>query len=240
MRILVNAVCDLGCVRKNNEDMLLAGEEFIRDGRRDTAFTLTTGTRLCLAVADGMGGLERGEEASALVLQRLRSQVALMPDDLSQEELAEVFRVFAEETHKALPVDSGSTLAALLFYQGLLYRFHAGDSRLWLFRDGGLSRLTVDHSLRELGGRPEAPSNIIVNAFGGGSSNFLEFQSLGNDYRRGDLFLLSSDGLHDLLSTSEIEGVLRTEGAAAADSLLDKAKERGGKDNISILIASLE
>jgi protein phosphatase len=240
VRILVKAICDLGCVRKNNEDLILVGGELIRDARHDAAFELGAEDRLCLAVADGMGGMERGEEASTLVLERLRSQIAAMPGDLSDEELSEVLRVFAEETHRSLPADSGSTLVALLFYRGLLFRFHAGDSRLWLYRDGLLSRLTVDHSLREMGNKPEAPSNIIVNAFGGGQGNFLEFSSLGSDFRSGDRFLLSSDGLHDLLSPSEIGAILRANPDTAEEALLEAAKDRGGKDNISILFASLE
>ncbi len=237
MILAVEAVCDLGCKRTNNEDGILVGGGFIRD-RRWSGLMKVSEKPLVIAVADGMGGLDRGEEASEFVLTRLSGFLDRIPLDLDDDELFEVFRVFTEETHRAMPQGSGSTLVGILFYGKGCYRFHAGDSRLMRFRDGALARLTRDHSLREMGGNPEAPSNVIVNALGGGETAFIETGRIEAPMT-GDRYILSSDGLHDLVSVSEAETLLRS-GQPPADALLSEAKRRGGKDNISIVIIEVK
>jgi len=233
----VQAVCDLGRVRTNNEDMILVGNTLVRDTSLVQGFDLGGRENLCLAVADGMGGLDRGEEASQFVLERLATLVARLPHDLDEGELQEVFEVFADETHARIPSGSGSTLVGVLFYGDRAYRFHAGDSRLWRYRDGLLERLTKDHSLRERGNQPKAPSNILVNSFGGGSFCFVEFGPV--DLRPGDRLLLSSDGLHDLINPGQIEALIREAPQDSPTRLLEAALAHGGKDNISILTALL-
>jgi serine/threonine protein phosphatase PrpC len=84
-----------------------------------------------------------------------------------------------------------------------------------------------------MGGDPTAPSNIIINSFGGGGKAFIEFARLA-PLQKKDVLLLSSDGLHDLLDTWEIEKIMQKWGDSV-QKLLAAAKERGGKDNISIL-----
>jgi len=137
----------------------------------------------------------------------------------------------------------GSTIAGLFVYQGKLFRFHAGDSRIYLLRDGGLRRLTIDHSLRESGGNPDAPSNIITNALGGGDSAFIEFEEVDQPFLDNDIYLLSSDGMHDLVPPDVISDTLmlpETEGFRAAEKLLELAKENGGNDNISIITVTVK
>ncbi|MDR3199982.1 MAG: protein phosphatase 2C domain-containing protein [Spirochaetales bacterium] len=239
MKLAVTAICDIGCKRGNNEDMILVGREFFRDTQRRLYADTADGIPFALAVADGMGGLERGEEASAFVLSELAAFLSRVPQDLDEDELTEVFTVFTRETHSSLPKDSGSTLVGLLVYREKAYRFHAGDSRLYQFRQGRIKRLTKDHSLREMGGNPSAPSNIILNCFGGGEAAFIEFAPLAEGLRPKDTVLLSSDGLHDLVSTAEIEAIL-TEGKSSAEKLVAAAKAKGGKDNISVIYAQIE
>jgi protein phosphatase len=230
----VYGVCDIGLKKPNNEDMVLLGDEIFRDGSRQKEFE--DSKRLVIAVADGIGGLDKGEVASETVLTRLRDMLAKVPDDLTNDELKEVLDVYTKETHSML-LQGGSTLVAIFVYQGKVFRFHAGDSRIYLMRDGGLRRLTTDHSLRESGGDPNAPSNIITNSIGGGGTSFLEFAEIEQPFMNGDMYLLSSDGLHDIVSVSDIWDTLllpETEGPPA-EKLLVLAKEAGGKDNISII-----
>jgi protein phosphatase len=232
----VSAVCDVGCKKPNNEDMILLQDEMFRDGKRQVNFDAKD--RLIIAVADGVGGLEKGEVASERVLTALRDILSKIPDDLSAEELREVFDTYAAETHNSLPKDMGSTLAGLFFYQGKLFRYHAGDSRIYRMRRGEMDRLTVDHSLRESGGQKDAPSNIITNSLGGGSSAFIEFAEVDFPFRDNDIYLLSSDGMHDLLSQGEILAVLNK--PKAAEKLTDLAKKCGGKDNISVITINIK
>jgi protein phosphatase len=232
----VSAVCDAGCKKPNNEDMILLQYDMFRDGKRQAVFD--TKNHVTIAVADGIGGLEKGEVASERVLTALRDILSRIPADLSAEELREVFNTYTSETHNSLPDDMGSTLAGLFFYQGKLFRYHAGDSRIYRLRRGELTRLTVDHSLRESGGQPTAPSNIITNAIGGGSTAFIEFAEIESPFINNDIYLLSSDGMHDLVSRDEILAALKKPDAAEKLTLL--AKKYGGKDNISVIIINIK
>ena len=232
----VYGVCDIGCKKPNNEDMILLNDEIFRDGSRQKEFNINE--RLAIAVADGIGGLEKGEAASEMALARLKELLGKIPDDLSNHELKKVFDVYTQETHKSMSDGMGTTLVGLFIYQGKVFRFHAGDSRIYLLRNGGLMRLTIDHSLRESGGNPNAPSNIITNSLGGGGSAFIEFAEVDQPFLNGDTYLLSSDGLHDLVPPDVISDTLIL--PESAEKLLALAKENGGKDNISIITITVE
>jgi len=243
MTLSVYGVCDIGLIKPNNEDMILLNDEMFRDGSRQKEFDLNIEKRIVIAIADGIGGLDRGEAASEMALVRLKEVLEKIPDDLSDQELKDVFDVYTQETHNAMSDGMGSTIVGLFVYQGKVFRFHAGDSRIYLLRDGGLRRLTIDHSLRESGGNPDAPSNIITNALGGGDSAFIEFEEVDEPFMKGDIYLLSSDGLHDLVPPDVISDTLmlpRTEGFNAAEKLLALAKENGGNDNISIVTIKIK
>jgi len=237
----VYGVCDIGLKKPNNEDMILLNDEMFRDGSKQKEFD--AGNNIVIAIADGIGGLDRGEAASEMALSNLKELLEKIPDDLNNQELKEVFDVYTQETHRLMSEGMGSTIAGLFIYQGKVFRFHAGDSRIYLLRDGGLRRLTIDHSLRESGGNPDAPSNIITNALGGGDSAFIEFEEVDQPFLNNDIYLLSSDGLHDLVPPDVISDTLmlpRTEGVEAAEKLLAIAKENGEKDNISIITIKIE
>jgi protein phosphatase len=239
--LCVYGVCDIGCKKPNNEDMILLNDEIFRDGARQKKFD--TDKRVVIAIADGVGGLDKGEVASEMALVRLKEILEKIPDDLNNQELKEVFDVYTQETHSAMSGGMGSTIAGLFVYRNKVFRFHAGDSRIYLLRGGGLMRLTIDHSLRESGGNPGAPSNIITNSLGGGSSAFMEFAEVEQPFLNGDIYLLSSDGLHDLVSPAIISDTLllpQAETSEAAEKLLALAKERGGKDNISIITITVK
>jgi len=237
-KLCVYGICDVGLQRTNNEDMIMLGDEIFRDGSMQKEFACEQ--KVAVAVADGIGGFGKGEIASETVLAKLRDVLAKIPDDLSDEELKEVFNVYAEETHNfLLQSEGGSTLAGLLIYKTKAFRFHAGDSRIYLMRDGGLRRLTMDHSLRESGNQPNAPTNMITNSLGGGKNTFIEFAEIEQPFVNNDIYLLCSDGLHGVVSVGDIIDALllpETEPSEAyAKKLLALAKAAGGKDNISII-----
>jgi len=237
----VYGVCDIGCEKPNNEDMILLNDVIFRDGSMKKEFDIDK--RVVIAIADGVGGLDKGEEASEMALNRLKEFLERIPDDLSNQELKEVFDVYTQETHNAMSGGMGSTIAGLFFYQGKVFRFHAGDSRIYLLRNGGLTRLTIDHSLRESGGNPDAPTNIITNSLGGPGSAFIEFEEVEQPFLKGNIYFLSSDGLHDLVPAALISDTLiqsQTEGIETAETLLALAKSKGGLDNISIITIKIK
>ena len=247
MKLRISAVCDVGNVRTNNEDMILVGEKVFRDGRLQGAIELDARARpYAVAVADGMGGANAGEVASQLVLEQLRTGLAAIPADLDNETLQVSINTLCLEIHQRVLDEGiadtaksgmGATLVGLLHYQGRLLFMSAGDSRLYRFRDATLMQISRDHSLRELTAAPEVPGNIILNSFGGSSSFHIDFGPAARMVLNEDAFLLCSDGLSDVLSDEEIEEILSVDGRE--ETLLAAAVSKGSQDNISYVLVEI-
>ena len=119
----VYGTCDIGCVKPNNEDMILAGDDIFRDTSR--RFIFETDKTLVIAVADGIGGMENGEIASEMTLTGLLSLVKNFSAGLTGDQIKEALENFTQQTHLAIGQKGGSTLVGLLFYEDKLFRYHA-------------------------------------------------------------------------------------------------------------------
>lgn len=237
----ITAVSRVGCVRANNEDMILVGDCFIRNDGFRTSVELNDKDRLMMAVADGMGGHNSGEVASSVSLHNLQFFFNDIPSNLNAGEFNESIIGWLDSINHIIDskglVDMslkgmGTTLVALAYYNGDFYSLNCGDSRLYRFRDGVLSQLTTDHSLENLMGETKRTS-IITNCIGGGcKTSFIDMVKLTGDIRRGDVYLLCSDGLTDMLSNHRISVLLSC--GADANMLCEAAIERGGLDNVSV------
>lgn len=249
MKVDVDARCDIGCVRDNNEDLILAGGRLLRDAslslRVDAA-----GHRghVLLAVADGMGGAAAGELASELALTQLRDLTQAAPLELTGEELAGVLPMWAHRTHAALLAEGqahperagmGTTVVGLLLWGDRAWRFHAGDSRLYRRRAGVLERLTKDHSLRQASGDAGQPGNLLVNSLGGAVDGRLELAEIEGGVRPFDRFLLCNDGLHEMVADAHIAQALDGDRETAVHTLVKLARQAGGLNNISVLVADI-
>lgn len=232
-RYVSAARSDVGMVRKVNEDACL--------DRPDLGLW---------AVADGMGGHEAGDVASRLVVQSLsRVEVPSTASTL----LADVRSQLGEANRRLrlLSVEGGgrrtigSTVVVLMGFGGYYCCLWAGDSRAYLLRGGVLSRITRDHShVQDLVDHgiitPEAAArhpqaNVITRAVGVDDDLVLEKR---NDRAQpGDVFLLCSDGLTKEVSDEEIAALLdREDMGEAAWGLVDLALDRGGADNITVVV----
>lgn len=246
MKWRIAAVCHVGNTRPNNEDMVLVGENAFRDDRVECEVALPGGPPYTVAIADGMGGAEAGEIASALVLEQLRDGLATVTVGLDDEALARELRilcfrihgeVLAEGAADSAKTGMGATLVALLHYQARVFFLAAGDSRLYRYRGGALKQISKDHSLRAAVGGSDVPSNIILNSFGGGSSFSVDFGLAARRVFVDDVFLLTSDGLSDVVSDGDIEALLAT--SDPERGLLTAALNRGGQDNISYVLVKV-
>jgi len=205
------------------------------------------------AVADGMGGHSLGEFASRLAI---RSLMDLPPAGTLEQHAAAAEtrlletnrRLRAEAARRDVPV-IGTTIAVLLVAQGRFACVWAGDSRVYLYRDGRLRQLTRDHSQLEavrslhVGSSDDTldrpPANVITRALGG--DDRLELDAVGADVADGDVFLLCSDGLSNEVSEVAImQALLPGNCRVAADALVDLALERGGHDNITAVVVHAE
>jgi protein phosphatase len=238
---------DVGLVRSRNEDFAGAGHVTVRDGSRSVSLQLPRGPYL-FGVADGVGGGNAGDVASRMVFNRLASAVAQLEAGLSEEQLRERVKAEAKDAHDELirqgmlhpkRAGMGTTCTAVLLYESRPYLVHAGDSRLYRLRGGALRQLSRDHTLREFSGNPSIPGNIIANCYGVEGDFFTDFHGLGDELEEGAVYLCCSDGLSDSLGEEEIGDILDGNGelASRGAQLVARAREAGGHDNITLVLA---
>lgn len=227
---------DIGLRRKVNEDSMLV--------RTD---------RGLWAVADGMGGHDKGDVASRMVTDALlRLPIVYGLDNLVEaaiETLVEVNReliALAEEEKTSRTI--GSTVVGVAIANQQFRCFWAGDSRAYRIRDHQIVQLTRDHSLvqdlvdagmltpQEAEDHPNA--NVITRAVGVGAD--LKIDTVSGDVRPGDLFLLASDGLTRLVNDAELAAELVSKRPEeAAEALVQTALSRGAPDNVTMIITKV-
>lgn len=238
-RILYAAESDVGRARRENQDAF--GE-----------FSTPAGEWL-FVVADGMGGHRGGSTASGLCVETIGR--AFAGPDSAEARLRRGFELANTRIHEAADGDPdlvgmGTTAVALaLAPDGSGALGWVGDSRVYRFRDGEIEQLSVDHSvvgemLRSGVLTPEEAEihprrNELMRAIGPLAS--VEPETLVLRHRSGDRFLLCTDGLWGPVTAADLAAVLGVETPAlAVKKLIAKANERGGPDNITALIASVE
>ncbi len=205
------------------------------------------------AVADGMGGAQAGEVASQVAVEAFES---LAGDEAPPEELLkrtakaanrQIFDLAQTDTDRS---GMGTTLTAALVKGDEISFGHVGDSRAYVFRDGKLRQITNDHSLVEELRRQgkltreqaaEHPQRSVITRALGPEPN-VEVDTLTVRARAGDVFLLCSDGLTTMLSDQDLLAILSREGdlERTGRRLIRAANDRGGRDNITVVLFRLE
>ncbi len=205
------------------------------------------------AVADGMGGHDAGDVASAKVADALLNLPVVYGLGALVDGAIGALRAVNREliALAASTGDSrtiGSTVVALAIAGGQFRCFWAGDSRAYLIRDGMISRLSRDHSLVQdlvsagmldpSDAEKHPNANVITRAVG--VVEELKIDIFDGDVMAGDLFLLASDGLTRLVDDAELLAELTTRHPAeAADGLVETVLSRGAPDNITIIILTV-
>ena len=248
----IGLASDPGRIRDHNEDASLAWQlTLARQGQPP----LTVGLFI---IADGMGGHLQGEQASALACclaaDHVIRQVCLpmLSDDAGMAErvplnevLGSSMRIAHQAVARRLP-EAGTTMTLALLLNNGVYLAHVGDSRAYLGKQGHLHLLTRDHSmaarLLEMGqATPEevAPQrNILYKALGQGTRS--EPDIMYHDLNQGQYLLLCCDGLWGKVTDEEMAAI--TEAAPTPDiacqNLVALANEKGGEDNISVILVA--
>ena len=246
-KITLTAASRIGCVRSNNEDMVLAYDKFLRSDVYCTEFLTENTERFVIALADGMGGHRAGEVASEQVLDSLKFFISDIPQGLSIGEFDETMIVWLQSINNNINrqgradsalLEMGTTLVGVIYYGGKYFWINCGDSRLYRLRDGKLVQITTDHSLSNARGEKKH-SNIITNCIGAGCKNsYLDIFEFTADFKQGDIYMLCSDGLNDMVPNATIEKLMN-EGCTAND-LCEAAIEAGGYDNVSVCMFHVE
>jgi PPM family protein phosphatase len=251
MRILSCGMTDVGVKRTNNEDNYLINDELN-----------------LFVVCDGMGGHAGGEFASAIAVntvEEVLTSMELRPEDMGIDPTDGTVEVVREKLRYAIRLAGkrifekakeepeykgmGTTCLALLVDSGNAYLAHVGDSRGYVVREGRIEQLTEDHSwvnekIKEGLITPEQArnhklKNIITRSLGYMEDVEIDIQVRA--VRRGDRYVLCSDGLSNLVDTGEIgESVLDLGPQEAARRLISLACERGGDDNVTVVVARVD
>lgn len=231
---------DIGLNRPTNQDVWTAKPEF--------GF---------FALADGIGGRRAGDIAAKEALNILCESINRLSDTTHRFQdlidLRDEIRSAIEQANRwvykmgceSLPLQGmGTTLCCLLWTNLRVYYAHVGDSRIYRFRNDRLELLTRDHSLlarwlsKKRFTHPTPPKNIITRAIGTPRPANPEISYCS--HFPGDLYLLCSDGLSDVVSKEELQKILRTTSTLekAAKKMIDSAKKMGSGDNITVLMIS--
>jgi PPM family protein phosphatase len=204
------------------------------------------------AVADGMGGARAGEVASRMAAEAFEDR---RRDGTPEQQLATVAKRANRRIHDLSRSDEahrgmGTTLTAAMVDEGCVSIGHVGDSRAYRLRDGRLDQLTHDHSLvaeLERSGQltPEAAEHhpqrsIITRALG--PEHDVEVDTHSHPARAGDVYLLCSDGLTGMISDDDLTALMTGAPSLdeAAEALIRAANQRGGKDNITVVLFRLD
>ena len=251
MQLDAVARTDPGPVRERNEDSFLIDVE-----------------AGLFVVADGMGGHASGEIASAIAVESVQGVLlgAINPDETrldrssmdQEEEIRERLRyamnqasISIRQTAMANPIHAGmgTTLAVLLIEDDEAHLGHVGDSRIYLFRDEKLHRLTRDHTVvqQEIDAGTLTPElarivphkNILTQSVG--YHGPVEPDTSTRPIDEGDVFILCSDGLTDPLSDAELTEICaQHDPEDLAEVLVQKAIEHGTEDNVTVVVVYVQ
>lgn len=241
-----------GLVRQNNEDCILADDNL--------------GIYL---LADGIGGHNAGEVASALAVETVYS---ILRSNIEHTEADGYFELMVHAMHTAhweISTKSqsspsfmrmGTTLVVAVLRENKAYIVNAGDSRCYLFHGfhnlptsllgserQKFVRLTNDHTVGDqllasgisIGQIPKKQFHTLTQSVGCGDPPYPDFNII--ELKQGDMLLICSDGLTDMLADAEIEAILASNADsldALASDLIDAANANGGRDNISVVLVT--
>ncbi len=259
VRLQAAACSDKGYKRQNNEDNFCINGKYmdLKESEHGALYICEASPCALFAVCDGMGGEDAGEEASLLSC-KLCAEYLKRKKEFVQRSRIEAFlrdaceKVFNQAKQKSNR--SGSTVAILFAARDGLRVANMGDSRIYLYRDGELFQLSQDHTqmqyLLEMGKirREEIkthPQRHVIRQYWGmpvGLATFSPYVSEQIAYKKGDVYLLCSDGLTDMLSDVEIVGVLaRSESVEKISRMLvAEALSKGGVDNTTAVVVRVK
>ncbi len=255
-RFIIGQQTDVGQVRDNNQDAISTFTAIITSAEEKADFGL-------FVVADGMGGHEDGEKASGFAARVVAKSVIndlylpMLADNYGgssdQQPVTEVLKQSIQKANDHVSThvpDGGTTVTSVTLIGRMAYIAHVGDSRAYMVTQDNIEQLTRDHSLVqrliELGQlTPEEAiehpqRNVLYRAIGQG--DVLDVDALTRQLMPGSYVLICSDGLWNLVSNEELHSIVLNYGSntqLACQALIDLANERGGTDNISVILVRI-
>ena len=236
------AKTDIGFMRQTNQDYIFCSMQPV--GSLPNLFI----------VADGMGGHKAGDLASRYTVEKflevVKESKAENPISIIEEAVRVANIALIEKAEESIDYEGmGTTLVVATFVKESLYIANVGDSRLYCINKS-IHQITRDHSLVEeminigeidrKNARTHEKKNIITRAIGVDTEVTADFFEI--DYYPGDIFLMCSDGLSNMIEDEDIKTIVNSGGELEdiGQKLIDTANENGGKDNISVILINPE
>lgn len=237
----VFAKSDIGKAREMNQDAYYASQP-----------SETVGLYI---VADGMGGYNGGEVASTLAVTTAKNYIEnnFAQIEHTKEKIEELVKnaieyanmvVYEKSKEVKMLEGMGTTIEVALVKDNRVYIGHVGDSRIYRIRKNFIRKLTTDHSYVEklvkdgTITREEAlhhpKKNMLTKALG--CTSFVEPDTMVKGFLKDDILVITSDGLTNMVKDEEIYNTITENIDTAAETLLEKANEAGGLDNITVII----
>ena len=224
--IVKDYICDVGLKRSLNEDTYLINQE--------NSYVL---------VSDGMGGHERGDVASDIVVNTYNNimEKSIKSSDesfninevlnISNKEATLKITKFARDNK--IKNTMGATIAGVYFDEKnkIANCFHLGDSRIYRISNNKIEQITQDHSVMS------ENKNILSKAIGNFSSFEVELESL--KYKRNDTFLICTDGIYNYINEDEVLDIIVNNKSDYCDLIKNKVYENTARDNLTIVIVEL-
>lgn len=243
VKLRLTGLTHLGAQRPGNEDcIVLAGRVAAESDERPVSRDIEADAPVVAAVADGMGGHAAGEVASGHVAARLAEAAGEITD---AEAAAALLRRLNAELYEQMEAEAGqrgmgTTVAGLVLGGARVIVFNVGDSRVYRLRAGRIEQLSTDDTPGPKldDGRTAAVTTPMVTQALGGSAGYDEIvpHVLEEPLEPGARYLACTDGLTDLVGVDEIVRLIGEDDAEAATALFRAAMERGGRDNISLVL----
>ncbi len=241
--ILYSCMSHIGKLRSMNQDNFYCDGHFLSEGAdgltQPVSGQKTVKETPLFAVFDGMGGESCGEVASRIASQ-VASRFTLQADgvqdleDFCTEANAEICQYAADNG-----IDSmGTTAAMLLFTKRAVVLCNIGDSRIFRIFRGKIEQISTDHvSISVFGKKPPLSQNLGIPP----EEMLIEPYLSNSNLRKGDRYLICSDGLTDMVTVEEINEIVQAHPVQeAAQMLLEKALEHGGRDNITLILLEVQ
>lgn len=237
----IYAETDIGMVRQMNQDAYYISEE-------------NDNYKLCI-LADGMGGYTGGEIASKLACISSANYIKqnFKDENYTKEEIMLIIRNAMNEANNTVYEKAqqdreleqmGTTLEICLIYNNRAYIGHIGDSRIYRIRQDFMRKITTDHSyvqklikdgkITKEEALTHPKKNMLMKAVG--CEEYIEPDVTVKGFNPGDIILICSDGLTNMIAEQEIFNIIKQDTPNATKNLIQKAKELGGTDNITVII----
>lgn len=253
MNFSIEAACSssIGKVRQNNEDnFLFDGSCLLQDNQGQMTPLKLKGTfagDVCVAVFDGMGGMDYGEVASATAAEQLKQLLPQIREPIREnleEACLQLNRAVWDAQTGLGSRNVGTTAAMLCFHEDVVYAANVGDSRIFGLRGDRLLQISRDHTdaafMKEKGVVGRSPRLTQYLGMDPGLIRIEPHLAEGR-LQTGDIYLICSDGLTDMVDLDTIRQLLTASGTvdACVSDLIAAALENGGKDNITVIVCRI-